>query len=265
MNNFKFKKKYGQNFLIDKNVVNKIVKDIVLENNSMALEIGCGDGKLTKILCQKFNYVLGYEIDLEVKDYLLENLKNYNNFNIIFDDFLKRDITKDIKYNYESLYIIANLPYYITTMIIEKIINSDLDFNLMRVMVQKEVGDRFCAKVGTKEYNALTVYLNYKYDIKKEFIVKKDCFYPKPNVDSMIVSFYRKKDKDKYRVLDEELFKRLVKDSFRFKRKTLRNNLKAYDLEVISKVLEKYNLDLNVRAEQLDIKIFCEIVNSLSI
>lgn len=265
MNNFKFKKKYGQNFLIDKNVVNKIVKDIVLENNSMALEIGCGDGKLTKILCQKFNYVLGYEIDLEVKDYLLENLKNYNNFNIIFDDFLKRDITKDIKYNYESLYIIANLPYYITTMIIEKIINSDLDFNLMRVMVQKEVGDRFCAKAGTKEYNALTVYLNYKYDIKKEFIVKKDCFYPKPNVDSMIVSFYRKKDKDKYRVLDEELFKRLVKDSFRFKRKTLRNNLKAYDLEVISKVLEKYNLDLNVRAEQLDIKIFCEIVNSLSI
>ena len=108
MNNFKFKKKYGQNFLIDKNVVNKIVKDIVLENNSMALEIGCGDGKLTNILCQKFNYVLGYEIDLEVKDYLLENLKNYNNFNIIFDDFLKRDITKDIKYNYDVLKVSKN-------------------------------------------------------------------------------------------------------------------------------------------------------------
>lgn len=263
MNKFNFKKKYGQNFLIDKNIVNKIVKDIMIKDKAMALEIGCGDGKLTKVLCQKFSYVLGYEIDLEVKDYLLENLKDYNNYDIIFEDFLKRDIKNDIKYKYDSLYIIANLPYYITTMIIEKIMNSNLNFKLMRVMVQKEVGNRFCAKPGTKEYNALTVYLNYKYDIKKEFIVKKDCFYPKPKVDSMIVSFYRKENK--YEVLDEDLFKKLVRDSFRFKRKTLKNNLKNYDLDTISKVLKKYNLKLNVRAEQLDIEIFCEIVNSLSI
>ena len=263
MSDFKFKKKFGQNFLIDKNVVNKIVNDIDVNSSSLVIEIGCGDGRLTSILCEKFDRVLGYEIDLEVKDKLLSNLSDYSNYEIIFDDFLKRNIVSDIKFDYEHLYVIANLPYYITTPIIEKITESGLNVELMRVMVQKEVGDRFTAKVGTKEYSSLSVFLDYNYNVKKEFVVSRNCFYPKPNVDSLIVSFYKKDDKIFVRDLD--LFYKLVRDSFRFKRKTLKNNLSDYDLDAVSRVLNKYDLDLSVRAENISTEKFCEISNELCI
>ena len=128
-------------------------------------------------------------------------------------------------------------------------------------MVQKEVGDRFAAKVGSKEYNSLTVFLNYYFDIRKLFIVSKNCFIPKPNVDSIVVSLTKKTTL--LNVDDLDLFFKLVRDSFKFKRKTLRNNLKDYDLSKVEKVLEKYDLDLNVRAENLDIKIFVDISNIL--
>lgn len=168
----------------------------------------------------------------------------------------------DIKlFKYDKLYVVANLPYYITTPIIEKIINSKIDADTLVFMVQKEVGDRFSAKVGTKEYSSLSVYLNYYYDIKKEFIVKRNSFLPRPNVDSIVVSF-KKKDK-MLEVYDEDLFFKLVRDSFKFKRKNIRNNLKEYNLEVIEKVLNKYNYDLNVRAEALSINIFVDIANNL--
>ncbi len=264
INKFKFKKSFGQNFLIDKNITKKIANIVDEKADSLVIEIGCGDGRLTKELCEKYNQVLGYEIDLEVKDYLEDNLKAYNNYKIIFDDFLKRTVKNDIKdYNYKRLYIIANLPYYITTPIIEKIINENLNQDKMIFMVQKEVGDRLSAKPSTKEYNSLSVYLNYLFDIKKEFIVNRNSFLPKPNVDSIVVSFTKKKNK--YKVLNEELFYKLIRDSFKFKRKTIKNNLKDYDLEKISKVLNKYNKDLTTRAEQLNIEIFCDIANELSI
>ena len=262
MSDFKFKKKFGQNFLVDTNVVKKIVSDIDVKPNSLVIEIGCGDGKLTKFLCEKFDFVLGYEIDLEVKDYLLDNLSKYSNYEIIFDDFLNRDVVNDIKGQYDSIYVVANLPYYITTPIIEKLTVSNVDIELIRVMVQKEVGDRFSAKPSSKEYSSLSVYLDYNYDVKKEFIVSRNCFYPRPNVDSLIVSFYKKNVK--FDVLDIDLFYILVRDSFKFKRKTLRNNLKDYDLNAVLTVLEKYGFDLSVRAEQLDTKVFCDISNELS-
>lgn len=263
MDSFRFKKKYGQNFLVDKNIVTKIVSDIEILPNSLVVEIGCGDGKLTKVLCEKFDSVLGYEIDLDVKENLFANLSGFDNFKIIFDDFLKRDIVSDIKnVNYDNLYIIANLPYYITTPIIEKIVSSCLNINMIRIMVQKEVGDRFCAKPGSKDYGSFTVFLNYNFNIEKNFIVSRNSFYPKPNVDSMIVSFY---PKDKNYVTDLEFFNKLVRDSFKFKRKTIRNNLKDYDLSIIERVLDKYGYDLSVRAEQLDVDIFCEISNELCI
>ena len=194
---------------------------------------------------------------------MLLNLKDYSNFEIIFDDFLNRDLLSDIKIKYQHLYVVANLPYYITTPIIEKLTTSSFDIELMRVMVQKEVGDRFAAKVGSREYSSLSVYLDYNYDVKKEFVVRKNCFYPRPNVDSIIVSFYKKSMK--YDVNNVDLFYKLVRDSFKFKRKTLKNNLIGYDLDCILKVLKRYNYDLSVRAEQLDTKIFCEISNELSI
>lgn len=263
MNDFNFKKKYGQNFLVDVNIVNKIVSDIVVPDNSLVLEIGCGDGRLTKILCSKFDKVLGYEIDLEVKDRLLSNLSCFENVNVIFDDFLNRDVVSDLsKYSYDHLYVIANLPYYITTPIIEKLCVLDVSFDLIRIMVQKEVGDRFCACVGTRDYGSFTVFLNYNFIVKRNFVVSRNCFYPRPNVDSVIVSLY---PKDKFFVRNIDLFYKLVYDSFRFKRKTIRNNLKGYDLDVVLRVLSRYGFDLGVRAEQLSVDIFCEISNELSI
>ena len=261
MSDFKFKKQFGQNFLIDNNVINKIVSDIKVFPNSLVIEIGCGDGRLTKYLCDKFDFVLGYEIDLEVKEDLYKNLDNYDNYEIIFDDFLKRDIINDLlNKSYDNLYVIANLPYYITTPIIEKLTLLNLNVQLIRVMVQKEVGERFTALPGSKNYGSITVYLNYNYKVEKNFVVSRNCFFPKPNVDSIIISFYKK---DKLFVKDEMFFYKLVRDSFKYKRKTIRNNLKNYDLDVIQKVLNKYNFDLSVRAEQLDVSIFCDIANSL--
>ena len=261
MSDFKFKKQFGQNFLIDNNVINKIVSDIEVFPNSLVIEIGCGDGRLTKYLCDKFDFVLGYEIDLEVKEDLYKNLDNYDNYEIIFDDFLKRDVINDLlNKSYDNLYVIANLPYYITTPIIEKLTLLNLNVQLIRVMVQKEVGERFTALPGSKNYGSITVYLNYNYKVEKNFVVSRNCFFPKPNVDSIIISFYKK---DKLFVKDEMFFYKLVRDSFKYKRKTIRNNLKNYDLDVIQKVLNKYNFDLSVRAEQLDVSIFCDIANSL--
>lgn len=261
MTSFNFKKKYGQNFLVDQNVVKKIVSDIDIKPNSLVIEIGTGDGRLTKYLCSSFDKVIGYEIDTDVKDNLYSNLKDFSNYEIYFDDFLKRDVLKDLeKENYDHLYVIANLPYYITTPIIEKLIELSLDIELIRVMVQKEVGERFSASPGSKDYGSITVYLNYNFGIRKEFIVSKNSFYPKPNVDSMIVSLYKK---EKPFVKDETLFYKLIRDSFKYKRKTLRNNLKGYDLDKIEDVLKDYGYDLTVRAEQLSLDVFCKIANNI--
>lgn len=262
LKDFNFKKKYGQNFLIDKNIIDKIMNSLDSLDNCLVIEIGCGDGRLTCELCKKFDYVIGYEIDLEVKDRLFSRLSCFNNYKIIFDDFLNRDVVNDLSgVSFSNICVVANLPYYVTTAIIEKLISSDIDFSFMNFMVQNEVADRFSADVGTKEYNSLSVFLNYKYDVKKLFVVSKSCFYPVPKVDSAIVCF--KKKSNNYNVLNEEFFFKLVRDSFRFKRKTLKNNLLMYDLDIVSSVLNKYNLDLGVRAEQLSIDIFCDISNAL--
>ena len=264
VHDFNFKKKFGQNFLVDKNIVNKIINSVEDDSKSLVIEIGCGDGRLTRELCKKFSFVLGYEIDLDVKDHLLENLNVFDNYKIIFEDFMSRDVDFDIKdVMYDKLFVIANLPYYITTPIIEKIINSNLDVDKLCIMVQKEVADRFAAKPGSKLYSSLSVYLNYYFDIKKLFDVNRNSFFPKPNVDSSVVLFTKKNEK--LNVINRDLFFKLIRDSFQFKRKTLRNNLKGYDLDKIEKVLFKYGYDLSVRAENLSLEVFCDIENELSI
>lgn len=263
LKDFNFKKKFGQNFLIDNNILMKIVKSADIVNNSLVIEIGCGSGNLTKHLCESCDFVLGYEIDLGVKEYLFDNLKKYNNYEIIFGDFLKRDLNKDVKkYNYENIYVVANVPYYITTPIIEKIIDSGIKTNNIILMVQKEVGERFTSLPGGKDYSSITVFLNYYYDVNKLFVVSRNNFLPKPNVDSVIISL---KAKDKLFVKDEKLFFKLVRDSFQFRRKTIRNNLKGYDLDKIESVLNKHGFDLSVRSECLSLELFCDISNSLSI
>ena len=154
------------------------------------------------------------------------------------------------------------MPYYITTPIIEKVINSNLPFKKITIMIQKEVGERFNAKPGTKEYNSLTVYLNYYFNLEKEFIVSRNAFIPKPNVDSIVISLIKKDNL--LELKNKDHFNTLLRDSFRFKRKNIKNNLKNYDLEKIQEVLNKYNYDLTVRAEDLSLEVFVDISNSLN-
>ena len=260
--NFNLKKMYGQNFIIDENVINNIIKGADVDKDTLVIEIGPGAGSLTYKLSEYSKNVLSYEIDTTLKEILEDNLSGCNNVDIIFKDFLKANVLDDIKkYKYKKLYVVANLPYYITTPIIVKFIEDSIPVDKIVVMVQKEVGDRFKAKPNSKDYNSLSIYLNYYFDIKKLLDISKNVFIPRPNVDSIVVEFTKKERT--FNLKDEKLFFNLVKDSFTQKRKTIKNNLKKYDLEKIEKVLKKYNFDLSVRAEQLPIEIFIDIANSL--
>lgn len=262
-NNFTFKKKFGQNFLLDYNVLNNIIKVAKVTSNTLVIEIGVGAAALTKKLSEHAKVVLGYEIDETLKEPLSLLLKDNTNVNVIFDDFLKRDIKADIKdYDYDDIIVVANLPYYITTPIITSFIEQRVDASRIVVMVQNEVADRFSAKAGTKSYNSLTIYLNYYFDIKKAFVVSRNVFYPRPNVDSAVIVFERRKSQVK--VLNETLFFNIVKDAFRQKRKTLKNNLKDYDINKINDVLATLGKNVNYRAEQLTIEEFAIIANTLS-
>ena len=257
-----FKKKFGQNFIKDFTIIEKIINYSNIEEDSLIIEIGPGAGALTNELCKKAKRVLAYEIDKELISSLTDLQKDNSNLDIIWGDFLDRNVKKDIeKYEYKHLYVISNLPYYITTPIINKFIDEKIDVYKMVIMVQKEVATRFLAKPNSRDYSSLTVFLNYHFDIKKLFDVSRNVFIPKPNVDSSIVEL--KSKKDKLEVKDIDLFYKLVRDSFKFKRKNLRNNLKGYDLEKIEGVLKKYNIDLTTRAEDLSLDIFVDISNNL--
>ena len=261
-NNFGFKKKFGQNFIIDENIINGIVTKAEIDDETLVIEIGPGAGSLTNGIAKKAKNVLCYEIDTTLENMLKDNLKEYNNIEIIFGDFLNANVIEDIKkYSYKKLYVVANLPYYITTPIILKLIEDKIMPDKIVVMVQKEVGDRFKAKPGTKDYSSLSVYLNYYFSITKLMDISRNVFMPRPNVDSIVVEF--KKINNNIELKDKDVFFKLVRDSFVQKRKTLRNNLKNYDLNKIEEVLKKHNFDLSVRAEQLSIKIFAEISNNL--
>ncbi len=262
LHDFNFKKKYGQNFLNDITIPKKIVDCAKIKEDSLVIEIGPGAGIMTKLLSEKAKQVLAYEIDETLEDILDEKLIDTNNVDIIYDDFMNRNVKNDIKkYDYSNLYVVANLPYYITTPIILKLIEEELKVEKVVIMIQKEVADRFAAKPKSKEYGSITVFLNYYFDIKKEFNVSRNLFTPKPNVDSMVISLNKKKEC--YDVKNKQVFFDLVRDSFKFKRKTLRNNLKNYDLTKVLNVLNKYHLDLSVRAEALPIEVFVDISNNL--
>ena len=260
--NFNLKKMFGQNFIIDENIINNIISSAQIDKETLVIEIGPGAGSLTYKLSEYSKNVLCYEIDTTLKALLEDNLSECNNVDIIFKDFLKANVLEDIKkYSFKKLYVVANLPYYITTPIIIKFIEDSIPVDKIVVMVQKEVGDRFKAKPNSKEYNSLSIYLNYYFDVKKLLDISKNVFIPKPNVDSIVVEFTKKENN--FKLKDEKLFFNLVKDSFTQKRKTIKNNLKNYDLEKIEQVLKKYNFDLSIRAEQLPIEVFVDIANNL--
>lgn len=261
-NGFSLKKKFGQNFIVDENIINSIIEKSEIDKDTLVIEVGPGAGSLTYKLGKSAKNVLCYEIDTTLKEVLESNISELDNVEVIFEDFLKADVLEDIKkYEYKKLYLVANLPYYITTPIIIKIVEDNIPVDKMVVMVQKEVGDRFKATPGNKEYGSLSVFLNYYFETRKLMDVSANVFIPKPNVDSIIVEF--KKKENIINVKDKELFFKLIRDSFTQKRKTLRNNLKGYDLEKVEEVLNNHNLDLSVRAEQLALEIFIDIANNL--
>lgn len=248
------KKSLGQNFLHDENILQKIASSIEVKENDLIIEIGPGKGALTKYLVKKCQ-VVAFEIDTRMKDYL-----NYNNLDVYYQDFLKVNLQEILNnYQYENLYIIANIPYYITTPIIEYIINSNINIQQMVLLVQKEVAMRFSALPGSKLYSSISVYLQYYFNIQKLFDVSNKCFSPVPKVDSAVIKFTKKNKIS----INEKLFFKLVRDSFQFKRKTLKNNLYNYNWAIIKDLLISENYQENVRAEDLPLEIFIKIANLL--
>ena len=262
MERFNYKKKYGQNFITDKNLINKIVNLVPITKNDLVIEVGPGSGALTLDLVNRAKNVIIYEIDSDLEEIINNKLNDYDNYKLIINDFLDVDIKKDIDdYQFDNLIFVSNLPYYVTTPIIKKFIDDGILCDYMVVMVQDEVADRLSAVVGSKDYGSLTVYLNAFYDIKKELKVNRKLFFPIPNVDSAVVVM---KKKDNIKINNYDFFKKFVKDCFRFKRKNLRNNLKGYDIDIIESLLSKYNLSLSNRAEEIDYSIFIDIANKMS-
>lgn len=262
MKDFQFKKSLGQNFLNDKNVINKIVESADIDKDTLVIEIGPGGGAITELMVPKAGRAMLYEADSRLEEHLNNLLSSNDNYEIVIGDFLKADLVRDLaRYSGMKIYVVANLPYYITTPIIMKFVEECVLPQKFVIMVQKEVAYRLSAGVGSRDYGSLTVFLNYYYDIKKLFDVSRNCFTPKPNVDSAIVEMKLKNNR--LEVLDMNVFNKLVRDSFSFKRKTLRNNLKGYNLELIERVLEMYGFDLSIRAENLELEVFVDIANEL--
>lgn len=263
MGDFKFKKKYGQNFLKDDRIVEKIVTLSDIEDDSLVIEVGPGKGILTRQLSKAAKSVICYEIDMQLEGYLINLSKELSNVEVVFSDFLDVDLAKKVSdYKYKHLYFISNVPYYITTPILMKLINSGLNFGKIVMMVQEEVGERFSATPGKKAYSSITVFLNYYYEIKRLFKVNRSEFIPVPNVDSEVIMLTSREDK--IALKNKDLFFEFVRSSFQYKRKNLRNNLKKYDLKKIEEVLVKYGYSLNSRAEEIPVSVFAEIANSLA-
>lgn len=251
----KAKKSLGQNFLIDLNIINKISSNINATSDDLIIEIGPGMGALTKELKEKNAKIICYEIDTDMKNFLSKY--EDENTKVIYQDILLTNIKQDIaNISYNKLYIVGNLPYYITTPIIKHIIEQELDVEEMIFMVQEEVADRFTSLPGNKEYGSITLFLKYYFELEKLFKVSKYCFDPVPKVESAIIKLSKRKDKVD---IDTNKYFKLINDSFNMKRKTLKNNLKNYDFNKIKEVLDNHNLQETVRAEELSEEVFIDI------
>lgn len=258
-NKVHLKKTLGQNFLNDINIVNKIIEITDIPTNSLIIEIGPGSGMLTKKLVNFNSNVVSIEIDERLKLYL--DKLNYSNLEIIYGDFLKIDLKSILsKYKYKKLILVANVPYYITSPIITKVIDTKM-FDEITIMVQKEVGDRLKALPCSSDYSFLSVYIQYYFKVINYFLVDKKYFNPIPKVDSMVINF--KNANNKYNV-DEKLFFNFVRECFKQKRKNLKNNLShKYDKSKLETLLFNLNKTNNIRAEELTIEEFIYLFNNL--
>jgi len=258
MENFNFKKKFGQNFISDKNLLNAIASDAEIDKNDNVLEIGAGAGSLTQVLCERAKKVVSFEIDRD----LIETLQSLRlpNVEFVFGDFMNADL-KEVESKFDEKYkVVANLPYYITTPIIFKLLDNSTKLESLTIMVQKEVAERACAKFGGKDYGILSVMLQFYGDVKIARVINRQMFYPAPNVDSALLQI---KLRNKFPEVAKQKFSKFVKACFAMRRKTLLNNLSAmFSKAKLQATLEEKTL--KKRAEALSIEELVEIFNKLN-
>ncbi len=268
--NFMFQKKFGQNFLIDTRVLERIIAAADITKDDMVLEVGPGIGTMTQYLCESAGKVVAVEIDKNLIP-ILENdtLKDYDNVRVINEDILKLDINKLVneENNGKPIKVVANLPYYITTPIVMGLFESHVPIESITIMVQKEVADRMQVGPGTKDYGALS--LAVQYYAKPEIVanVPPNCFMPRPNVGSAVIKLTRH-EKPPVEVQDEELMFKLVRAAFNQRRKTLQNSINNYpelhlSKEKVVEALEKMGLSQTIRGEALSLEQFAKLSNLL--
>jgi len=260
-------KNYGQNFLVDENVVSGIVQNAEVSKNDLVIEIGPGLGTLTSYLLENAGKVICIELDTHMLKILNDRFSLYTNFELINDDVLKVNLKELISQNseFENVKVVANLPYYITTPIIMKLLEDKLNLTSITVMVQKEVAERLTEAPGSKNTGSITYSINYYTNPKTVIDVPKESFIPSPKVDSSVIKLDILPE-PKIKVLDEELFFKVIKCAFMQKRKTLINSLSNSGIttkELLEKILTEMKLDLRVRAEQLTLEQFGMISDKL--
>ena len=262
--NFNFQKKFGQNFLIDEHVLDKIIRAAEITKDDYVLEIGPGIGTMTQYLACAAREVTAVEIDRALIPILEDTLKEYDNVSIINEDILKVDIAALAKEKNggRPIKVVANLPYYITTPIIMGLFESRVPLKSITIMVQKEVADRMQVGPGTKDYGALSLAVQYYARPKIVLNVPASCFMPRPNVDSAVIKLerYQKPPVD---VLDEHLMFKIIRASFNQRRKTLQNGIAnsgelSFAKEQIAKALESLGISANIRGESLSLAEFAE-------
>jgi dimethyladenosine transferase len=264
---FKMTKSLGQNFLINENILDKIIESADISSDDVVLEIGTGIGTLTQRLCENAKKVIAVEIDKNLIPILNETLSDYDNITIINKDILKTDINEELKnlsVN-QKIKVVANLPYYITTPIIMKVLEDKVNVDCMVLMLQKEVADRMNATPSTKDYGSLSIAVQYYCDTDIICKVPKSSFIPEPNVDSLVLKLVVN-EKRKVEINDEELFFKIVRGSFSKRRKTILNSLSNYedlgDKDKIQKLLEISEIDSKRRGETLSIYEFANLAKN---
>ena len=267
---FVFQKRFGQNFLIDTHVLDKIISASDITKDDFVLEIGPGIGTMTQYLADAAREVVAVEIDDALIPILKDTLKDWDNVSVIHGDILKTDINKiaEEKNGGKPIKVVANLPYYITTPIIMGLFENKVPIESITIMVQKEVADRMQVGPGTKDYGALSLAVQYYADPQIIANVPPNCFMPRPNVGSAVIKLTRHQQRP-VEVEDEKLMFRLIRASFNQRRKTLVNGLKNspeinYSKEEIETALTNCELSLNIRGEALTLEEFAKLSNEFS-
>ena len=261
-NDFFIKKKFGQNFITDSNVLTNIVNVADIKDCDV-FEIGPGLGSLTVHLLEQAHKVVAFEIDDDLIPILTNLFKDYDNFDLVHQDILKVDINSELKKHFDGtrkICLVANLPYYITTAIILKLLSETDMIKSYTMMMQDEVADRICSRPDVKDYNSLSVAIQYRASAKKVLKISRNIFIPKPNVDSAVIrlDLY---DESPYKTIYEEEFFKLIRVAFAQRRKTLVNNMKQgnYDKDLILEFIHKKGFNEAVRSEELNVKDFVEL------